>query len=221
MFACFPRYNQKKIENDWNEEDLSDYDKIMVEAKRPAAKSHTNAIDEPPGGPPVWVKAQGSTPNPPKQKSPIAKEELAFVGGAGFPPRGKGHRGGRDRSNAGSGRRGYQGSRQGRAEGQNGSHEQKDCSRCGQKGEHDAGWLVHNECPGMSAHCDICQRMGHFTQCCRNKKTKAQQQFPSSSSSNPRGRGCPQAYRGRGGMQAARGGGPGQYDGKAAYAADE
>uniref|UniRef100_A0A0G4I2G5 Uncharacterized protein n=1 Tax=Chromera velia CCMP2878 TaxID=1169474 RepID=A0A0G4I2G5_9ALVE len=107
MFACFPRYNQKKMENDWNEDDLSDYDKIMAEAKRLAAKSYTNAIDEPPDGPPVWVKAQSSMPNPPKQKSPIVKEEVTFVGGAGFPPRGKGHRGGRGRGNAESGRGGY------------------------------------------------------------------------------------------------------------------
>uniref|UniRef100_A0A0G4HC73 Uncharacterized protein n=1 Tax=Chromera velia CCMP2878 TaxID=1169474 RepID=A0A0G4HC73_9ALVE len=89
----------------------------MAEAKRLAAKSYTNAIDEAPGGPPVWVKAQSSTPNPPKQKSLIAKEEVAFVGGAGFPPRGKGHRGGRGRGNIGSGRGDYQRSWQGRAEG--------------------------------------------------------------------------------------------------------
>uniref|UniRef100_A0A0G4HST8 Uncharacterized protein n=1 Tax=Chromera velia CCMP2878 TaxID=1169474 RepID=A0A0G4HST8_9ALVE len=169
----------------------------MAEAKKLAAKSYTNTIDEPPDGPPVWVKAQGSTPNPPKQKSPIVKEEVLFVGGAGFPLRGKGHRGGRGRGNAGSGGRGYQGSRQGRAEGQNGSHKQKDCSRCGRKGGHDAEWLVYNECPGMSAHCDICQKTGHFTQCCCDKKAKAQQQSPLSSLSNPRGKGCSQAYRGR------------------------
>eukprot|EP00820_Chromera_velia_P023123 Cvel_8579.t1-p1 / transcript=Cvel_8579.t1 / gene=Cvel_8579 / organism=Chromera_velia_CCMP2878 / gene_product=hypothetical protein / transcript_product=hypothetical protein / location=Cvel_scaffold476:22802-23119(-) / protein_length=106 / sequence_SO=supercontig / SO=protein_coding / is_pseudo=false len=57
VFACFPAYNQRMLGIDWDEDDLSDYGKLIAEAKKLAAKTQTNIITEPAGGLPAWQTA--------------------------------------------------------------------------------------------------------------------------------------------------------------------
>uniref|UniRef100_A0A0G4HAA2 Uncharacterized protein n=1 Tax=Chromera velia CCMP2878 TaxID=1169474 RepID=A0A0G4HAA2_9ALVE len=57
VFACFLTYNQRMLGTDWDEDDLSDYGKLIAEAKKLAGKTQTNIITEPAGGSPAWQTA--------------------------------------------------------------------------------------------------------------------------------------------------------------------
>uniref|UniRef100_A0A0G4IB62 CCHC-type domain-containing protein n=1 Tax=Chromera velia CCMP2878 TaxID=1169474 RepID=A0A0G4IB62_9ALVE len=209
VFACFPAYNQRMLGTDWDEDDLSDYGKLIAEAKKLAAKTQTNIITEPAGGPPAWQTATTNNITQTK-KAAVVKQEAAFVGGAGFPPRGRNRGRGRGRGSSGAGRGGGHG---GQERGQ--EMNPNDCPKCGRAGGHDPEWLEKNDCPGKTHTCEICGKYGHRPRVCTKKGDTAN--TPLASTSNSRGRGGPHSQRGRGGMQAARGSGPRRFDGKAAY----
>uniref|UniRef100_A0A0G4GNK6 Uncharacterized protein n=1 Tax=Chromera velia CCMP2878 TaxID=1169474 RepID=A0A0G4GNK6_9ALVE len=209
VFACFSAYNQRMLGTDWDEDDLSDYGKLIAEAKKLAAKTQTNIITEPAGGPPAWQTATTNNITQTK-KAAVVKQEAAFIGGAGFPPRGRNRGRGRGRGSSGAGRGGGHG---GQERGQ--EMNPNDCPKCSRAGGHDPEWLEKNDCPGKIHTCEICGKYGHRPRVCRKKGHTAN--TPLASTSNSRGRGGPHSQRGRGGMRAARGSGPGRFDGKAAY----
>uniref|UniRef100_A0A0G4FUW6 Uncharacterized protein n=1 Tax=Chromera velia CCMP2878 TaxID=1169474 RepID=A0A0G4FUW6_9ALVE len=150
VFACFPTYNQRMLGTDWDEDDLSNYGKLIAEAKKLACKTQTNIITEPAGGLPAWQTATTNNITQTK-KAAAVKQEAAFVGGAGFPPRGRNRDKGRGRGSSRAGRRGGHG---GQEKGQ--EMNPNDCPKCDRAGGHDPEWLEKNDCPGKTHTCEIC-----------------------------------------------------------------
>uniref|UniRef100_A0A0G4I5M5 CCHC-type domain-containing protein n=1 Tax=Chromera velia CCMP2878 TaxID=1169474 RepID=A0A0G4I5M5_9ALVE len=183
VFACFSAYNQRMLGTEWDKDDLSDYGKLIAEAKKLASKTQTNIIMEPAGGSPVWQTATTNNITQTK-KATVIKQEATFIGGTGFPPRGRNRGRGRGRGSSGtSRRRGHRGQERGQEMNPN------DCPKCGRVEGHDLEWLEKNDYPGKTHTCKICGKYGHRLRVCRKKGDTAN--TPQASTSNSRGRGRP------------------------------